>query len=77
MKEEMSKKVGVVLLLAAIFLAILLTFSILNYFQVPQAVKDIANEPVSGGETTLTVQQKDESTGTVSLELLPPPGGKE
>lgn len=79
MEEEVSKKTSVILLLVAIILAILITFGILNYIQVPKVVEGVKESASSGG-VTLTVKKppivKDESGGGVSLEILPPGGEK-
>ncbi|MCH8003658.1 MAG: hypothetical protein IH934_03415 [Nanoarchaeota archaeon] len=77
MEKEVSKKTGVILLLVAIIVAILFTFFILNYIQTPRVIEvEGPSESDSGGEITLTVEKplivKDESSGSVSLEVLPP-----
>ena len=77
MEKEVTKKTGVILLLVAIIVAILFTFSILNYIQTPKVVEvEGPSESASGGTVTLTVEKppktKDESVGSVSLEVLPP-----
>lgn len=75
MGKEVSKKTGVMMLLLAIFLAIIFTFGILNYFQTPKTVEDKVIESASSGEISLTLEKppkvKDDSTGEVSLTILP------
>ena len=73
--SDIPKKSGVILLFIAIFLAIIFTFGILNYFQTPKTVEVEVKESASSGEVTLTVEKppkvKDDSTGEVSLTILP------
>ena len=75
MVKEVSKKTGTILLLVAIFLAVIVTFGILNYFQTPKTVVDEVKESASSGEISLTIEKppkvKDDSTGEVSLTILP------
>tara|TARA_Y100000310_G_scaffold241784_1_gene245869 strand:+ start:31332 stop:31562 length:231 start_codon:yes stop_codon:yes gene_type:complete len=75
MKEEVTKKTGVILLLISIVVAITFTFVILSYTQAPKVVEG-PREYASSGEITLTVERppivKDEGKGSVSLTLLPP-----
>ena len=77
MVKEVSKKTGVILLLIAVIIVVSITISILNYIQTPKVV-EAAKESDSSGEITLTVTEplitKDESAGSVSLEVLPPTG---
>ncbi|MAH01897.1 hypothetical protein CMO87_01540 [Candidatus Woesearchaeota archaeon] len=74
MEKEVSKKTGAILLLSAILVAILITFSILNYTQTLKVVEG-PSESDSSGAITLTFNKplkvKDESAGSVSLEVLP------
>ena len=81
MKKEVPKKTSVILLLIAIILAITMTMYILNYFQSSKVTQPESKESSSGessGEISLTVRQpptvKDESQGSVSLNLLPSGG---
>ena len=73
--SDISKKTGTILLFLAIFLAIIFTFGILNYFQTPKTVEDKVIESASSGEVSLTLEKpqkiKDDSTGEVSLTILP------
>ena len=76
MVQEISKKTGVILLLGAIIIAILFTFSILNYIQDSRVVKvEGPSESASSGDITLMVERppkvKDEGAGSVSLKILP------
>lgn len=75
MGKEVPKKTSIILLFIAIFLAIIFTFGILNYFQTPKTVEDEVKESASSGEVSLTIEKppkfKDDSTGDVSLTILP------
>lgn len=71
--KDISKKKGVILLLAAIFLVILMTFYILNYGQV-QKVAEGPKESDSGGEVSLTIVKPPEignEGGDTSPETIP------
>jgi|TARA_Y100000294_G_scaffold67794_1_gene64190 hypothetical protein len=80
MEKEVSKKTGVILLLLAIIIAVMFTLAILNYIQAPR-VAEGARESSTSGEITLTIKKPpivtDESTGSVNLEILPPPESPE
>lgn len=75
---NISKKTSVVLLLLAIVLAVGITFSAMNSFFTPTDVEVGSMESSSGGEVTLEVKEplkiEDESTGSISLEVLPSGG---
>lgn len=56
---EVSKKTGVILLLAAIAIAVIFVFFILNYIQTPVVVEG-PMESDSSGEVTLSVTKPPE-----------------
>ena len=76
MEKEVPIKTGVALLLVAIIIAVLLTFGILNFIQTPRVSEPGSKESASSGEISLTLVKqpkiKDDETGSISLNLLPP-----
>jgi hypothetical protein len=76
MEKEVSKKTGVILLFVGIIIAVAFTFVIISYIQTPKVVEvEGPSESDSSGAITLTFNKplkvKDESAGSVSLEVLP------
>ncbi len=77
-EKEVPKKTSVTLLLIAIILAITMTMYILNFVQSSKVTKVDAKDSSSSGEISFMLNKppivKDESQGSVSLNVLPPGG---
>ena len=74
MEKEAQKKTSVILLLIAIIFAITMTMYTLNYFQSSKVTQAEPKESSSGGISLIVREPpivKDESAGSVSLEVLP------
>ena len=78
LRKPVSKKTGVVLLLAVVILAVTMAVYLLNCVQAPKAAQVEKREPASSGEVSLTFLKppvvRDEGKGSVSLTVLPSGG---